>query len=157
MTVVLSCFPGTGKSYATAHGSFVCHDSDSSDFHFEEGLGGHTVKPDWPSNYVEHVRSLVAGEKYDFVFVSSHLETRSALVDDPGYALVLPLPDSKTEYLERYSRRGSSKAFVDGMVSNWEAFNDHSFEDEHGVRVYYVDKLDDDTLTSILREEWTTC
>jgi broad-specificity NMP kinase len=124
-TIIISGFPGTGKSYITKHSDkFKCHDSDSSEFHFIEGLDGYTVNPAWPHNYINHINDLVQTEEYDFIFISSHLEIRQALTKrDIPYILVMPKPIAKQAFIKRYEQRGSSKQFIDKINDNWDEWN----------------------------------
>lgn len=112
MTKVISGFPGVGKSTLFNNG-LNCTDSDSSKFD----------KEDFPRNYVAHIKALIAHNEHDYIFVSSHESVRNALVkEDIEFTLVYPNITLMDEYLERYKKRGSPKAFVDLMKSNWTHF-----------------------------------
>jgi hypothetical protein len=88
--IIVSAFPGCGKSYCAQHGrSLIAHDSDSSNFHFEEGA--RESNPDWPQNYIQHIKQLKSRGYYDVIFISSHAEIRQALKEAGlRYLLVYP-------------------------------------------------------------------
>jgi hypothetical protein len=120
MMIIVSAFPGCGKSYCFQHGkSLITHDSDSSDFHFIKKT--REPNPEWPDNYIKHIMRLKSRGYYDVVFVSSHAEIRKALKKAGlRYLLVYPENDCKSEYLQRYRNRGSSAAFVERLETNWQ-------------------------------------
>jgi hypothetical protein len=118
-----------GKTYATTHfDRFRLRDSDSSEFHYLEGLGGHTPNPDWPGNYLDHIGEMV-GSDLDVLFVSTHIDVRRGLFERKiPYALVIPHRTQKAEFLSRYRERGSSESFVATMDKMWDEWTDYSFE-----------------------------
>jgi hypothetical protein len=119
-TIIVSAFPGCGKSYCTQHGKFlITHDSDSSKFHFVEKTG--ELNLDWPNNYIQHIMRLTSRGYYDVIFISSHAEIRNAL-NRSGlkYFLVYPESGCKNEYLQRYRDRGSSTGFIECLDKNWD-------------------------------------
>ena len=74
-TIVVSGFPGVGKSYYVNYGEGSDYmpqgfaiDSDSSTFD----------KSNFPKNYIEHIKENIG--KVKIIFVSSHKEVRDALV-----------------------------------------------------------------------------
>lgn len=117
--LVISGFPGTGKSYYIARGEGsdympqgFASDSDSSQFD----------KSEFPQNYIKHIKSLI--EKGTMrIFVSSHKEVRDALVKEGiEFILVYPKKELKEEYLNRYKERGSSEQFIKLISDNWDAW-----------------------------------
>jgi hypothetical protein len=128
-TIIVSAFPGCGKSYCTQHGkSLIAHDSDSSNFHFMEGT--RERNPDWPNNYIQHIMRLKSRGYYDVIFVSSHAEIRKALKEAGlRYLLVYPEINYKDEYLQRYRDRGSPAAFVEHLEANWNNWLQSCLED----------------------------
>ena len=110
-TLVVSAFPGTGKSYyfkKNKSKTFKILDSDSSKFD----------KKYFPENYIKHIQKNIG--KADIIFVSSHKEVRNALVENEiNFILVYPDIDLKEEYLERYKQRGSTKSFIKLLDTNW--------------------------------------
>lgn len=98
---VIAGFPAVGKSYiATCRPDVV--DSDSSSF---------SRGPEWPENYLDHIREQVAAGK--IVLVSTHEEVREALrVAGIPYLLVYPGRDLREEYRDRMLNRGSHPALI---------------------------------------------
>lgn len=113
-TIIISGFPATGKSYfndvdADYHPENFSCDSDSSTF----------CKSDFPSNYIESIKSKIGIYKY--VFISSHKEVRDALVyAGIPFTLVYPSIGLKDEYLLRLKNRGSNADFIKLIDSNWD-------------------------------------
>ena len=78
-TRIISAFPGTGKSYYHKSNVKNSLDSDSSLFSWADKT--HKDRhPNWPNNYLEHIRENIG--KYEFIFVSSHKEVRNLLLDN---------------------------------------------------------------------------
>lgn len=112
-SLIISAFPGVGKSFLFKESSndYLISDSDSSKF----------PKDEFPENYIDHIKSLI-GEK-DIILVSSHEEVRNALrADGIDFILVYPSLNCKGEYIKRYIERGSPNSFVTMMIENWEKF-----------------------------------
>lgn len=110
--LIISAFPGTGKSFF--HGKYPhVADSDSSQFD----------KRYFPSNYITHIQN-----RYDrglCTFVSSHETVRKAMIAAGlPFLLVFPGKECKAEYLERYRLRGSPQAFIDLVDANWDTWID---------------------------------
>lgn len=167
MQLVISAFPGTGKSTisnnAEQYGLIKAHvryddrdgvcidllhdpdkkpvfDSDSSIF----------PKDNFPSNYIEHIKGLLRDYPECVIMVSSHDNVRAALRDaDIDYILVYPQRELKGDYLERYVERGSPEAFVKLMDDKWNDFIDSCESDPStSKRVlsegeYLVDKIEE--------------
>lgn len=130
MTRVISGFPGVGKTFESAD-SRTMSDSDSSLFSWIEPGVRH---PEFPQNYINHIKSLVG--KVDIVFVSSHAVVRQALQDNGiEYELVYPDIQLKAEYMKRYAQRGSSVEFQTMMHRNWYDFiaelNNETYPTKH--------------------------
>jgi hypothetical protein len=109
-TLVISAFPGCGKSHLFRENKDkIVLDSDSSKFD----------KSDFPNNYIEHIKKNIG--KADIILVSSHKEVRDALVDnDIKFTLVYPDISIKDEYLQRYKDRNSPESFIKLLDDNWE-------------------------------------
>ena len=117
-TKVISAFPGTGKSWAfnNLKDEYTMLDSDSSNFSWigEEG----ERHPDFPKNYIKHIKSNIG--KVDFIFVSSHAVVREALKKAKiKFILVYPHKNRKEEYIKKYRDRNSSEAFIKLLDENW--------------------------------------
>ena len=109
-TMIISAFPGMGKSYAFGkYGEDICSDSDSSKFD----------KSDFPNNYITHIKSLIGKKKY--IFVSSHKVVRDALKEENiPYTLVFPTVERKEEFLSNYKKRGNTESFIKLLEDNFE-------------------------------------
>lgn len=118
MSIVISAFLGTGKTYFTANApeGVRVADSDSSQFSWAAPKVRH---PEWPANYMQHVQGLI-DNGVDFILVSSHKEVRDALrAAGIPFVAVFPMSSLKADYLERYRHRGSPEAFVNLLSSKW--------------------------------------
>jgi hypothetical protein len=108
-TVIISAFPGCGKSHLFRNkGEKQILDSDSSKFD----------KSQFPQNYINHIKSNIG--LADMILVSSHKEVRDALVDNGiEFTLVYPNKEIKDEYIQRYIDRGNEDKFVELLKNNW--------------------------------------
>lgn len=117
-TLVISAFPGTGKSFITKNNNkkdFVVLDSDSSEYSwFKKG----ERNPDFPNNYIKHIKENLG--KADIIMVSSHKDVRDALVkNNIDFTLVYPDKSLKDEYIKRYQERGNDEKFIETLDKNW--------------------------------------
>lgn len=109
--MIVSAFPGTGKSHYHKLHPNTTRDSDSSQFD----------KSMFPQNYIAHIKEVE--QNTEVVFVSSHSEVRAAMASaELDYILVYPERSLKDEYMARYRERGSPEAFLNLMDKNWDAF-----------------------------------
>lgn len=118
MSLVISAFPGTGKSHLFNHApeGLRIADSDSSQWSWTSPGVRH---PKWPMNYMEHIQSLI-NDGVDLILVSSHKEVRDALVDfEIPFTLVFPQACLKNEYLQRFAERGSPEKFIELLDQKW--------------------------------------
>ena len=108
-TMVISAFPGCGKShYFRNNSDKIVLDSDSSTFD----------KSDFPRNYIQHIKENI-GKVY-IIMVSSHKEVRDELVKNGiEFTLVYPESDIKEDYIQRYIDRGSPESFIKLLNNNW--------------------------------------
>lgn len=129
-TLVISAFPGTGKSKYFNDWKKGLHtnkelvlDSDSSLFKWIGDPKDKVLNPEFPKNYINRIKDNIG--KADIIFVSTHEEVRDAL-DDANlmYILVYPKNTSeiKEEYIKRYINRGNDKQFIDFISNNWNDF-----------------------------------
>lgn len=126
-TIIISAFPGTGKTYfyeKYKNSDIKVLDSDSSNFSWiKDKNGNNTTKrnPDFPQNYINHIKENIG--KADIIFVSSHDIVRQSLYDNGiKYIVAYPDNDCKDEYLERYRNRGNTEEFINMMNKNWDKF-----------------------------------
>lgn len=137
---IVSGFPGVGKSYSAGKHQewFKISDSDSSNFSW---LPDGTRHPDFPQNYIEHMKGV--GDDYDIIFVSSHKAVRDSLLENKlPFTVIYPHRSLKAEYLERYRKRGSPEAFVSMMDQNWDKFQDELIELSRLPASYGVDVIE---------------
>lgn len=119
--IVVSGFPGVGKSHLATSSKWRVSDSDSSQFD----------KADFPRNYVEEIARRRA--EYDIVLVSSHEEVRAELERQKiPYQIVHPGSECKEEYLQRYRVRGSNESFVALLDKHWDRWIDGCLYDGSG-------------------------
>ena len=129
-TIIISAFPACGKTWCVENlkDKFDMSDSDSSNFSwvYNKTEDGTTVKernPEFPKNYIDHIKSLI-GEK-DFIFVSSHDVVRNALKENElPYFLVYPdnTSDNKCLWTQRMTGRGSPNSMINFVMGNWDNF-----------------------------------
>lgn len=121
-TIIISAFPGMGKTTYYNQNKDICLDSDSSNFSWIKDSEGNNTKernPEFPKNYIEHIKENMG--KYDYIFISSHIEVRKALIEaEIPYFLFYPEKDRKEELIQIYKDRGNNEAFVKLLESNFE-------------------------------------
>ena len=127
-TVVVSGFPGTGKSFVVFSSEVDAIDSDSSSYSWlEPGVRN----PDFPDNYIKHIEESVG--KHDFIFVSSHQVVRESLeAKGIQHFIVVPGGADKDLYIERYRQRGNEELFVSMMNDNFIEFLESIEDTPHG-------------------------
>lgn len=126
-TIVLSGFPGVGKSFMFNNvADLTIIDSDSSQFSWIKDSEGNNTKernPEFPNNYINHIKDNLG--KVDIIMVSSHDVVREALKENNiDYLLFYPDRELKEEYIERYKSRGNDDSFIKMIDSNWDKFID---------------------------------
>lgn len=126
-TKIISGFPAVGKSVLTKQSDLIVLDSDSSLFSWiSEGVR----HPDFPSNYIMHIKENIG--KADYILVSSHDNVREALEEnDIAYTLVYPSIELKDEYMDRYKNRGNEESFIAFINSKWNEFIQDIEEETH--------------------------
>lgn len=136
----VSAFPGTGKSTIhkggydyglypmTAEGYAIYRmvrpvgmpavfDSDSSTYD----------KQNFPGNYIGWMKQTLQNNVLDgfLALVSSHDNVREAMRNAGiSYTLVYPDRSLKSEYIDRYTKRGNAPAFIQMMQDKWDDFID---------------------------------
>lgn len=132
-TKIYSVFPACGKTYCCEHQEdygLKILDSDSSQFNWIRVNGVKESNPDFPNNYIEHIKKNIG--KYDYIFVSSHASVREAL-DKEGidFTIVYPEFDCKAEWVGRCfirDKKGESGCGAEAMYNNWEQWNTECFQ-----------------------------
>lgn len=112
---VVAAFPAVGKSYVAERRSDVV-DSDSSSFSWKWfGPDVRERHPEWPGNYIEHIKDEV--KKGNTVLVSTHAEVRAALHQNAiPFTLVYPVPMAREEYRDRMYRRESPVWLIEKVI-----------------------------------------
>ena len=121
-TIIISGFPGIGKTYAynkLKWEGYDVLDSDSSNFSWLPGKINEERNTDFPKNYIEHINENIG--KVDYIFVSSHKVVRDALENNGiRYVSVFPRLKYKDLYIERYINRGNTEDFIKIVESQWD-------------------------------------
>ena len=126
-TIVLSVFPACGKTYMVENcKDLKILDSDSSNFswYYPNGeLSTRVRNPEFPNNYIQHIKENIG--KYDYIFVSSHVDVRDAM-DEAGikYGVVFPSRDLLDEWIGRCYRRPNNGFPIDVLIKNWDNWID---------------------------------
>lgn len=137
MALVISAFPGTGKStiwnnseefgfnkghvyYDEREGVQVdlpasllppVFDSDSSVY----------PKEHFPGNYIKHIQNLMEQYPEAVIMASSHEDVRKGLYDaGVRFVLVYPEDGAKEDFILRYKNRGSSDEFINKFIEEWD-------------------------------------
>jgi len=139
-TKVISAFAGLGKTTFAEKNSNRCIDLESSLWskipimkfsEFEEQEFENN--PDFPRNYVEHIKLLIEEQKYEFILISSSIYVQEELrKNNIFYYLIYPTIDKKEEYIERFKKRGSNQKFITCITSNWDERIKHHKETKNG-------------------------
>lgn len=134
-TKVISAYPACGKSFLFNNKAVSCLDSDSSKFSWIEKDGVKERNPEFPANYIKHIKENLG--KVDYIFVSSHLAVRQALTDaNVDFITVYPETDAKENWLERMKNRGNDEKFIAFQNDNWEKFTTEIEKEPHGNKLY---------------------
>jgi len=135
-TFVISAFPACGKSYCFENHQeeFSILDSDSSQFSWIKDEDGNNTKernPDFPQNYIKHIKKNIG--KVDVIFVSSHEVVRKALADNNIKTIIVyPNKNLKSEWIRRFKERGNNEAFIKFISDNWGNFIDDIENEDSG-------------------------
>lgn len=130
--ILISAFPGTGKTYFRDQYPATTLDSDSSQFSWDKDGNRN---PDFPQNYIQHIKEKLQKGVGLIIFVSSHKVVRDALLENNiHFLLIFPERELKEEYLKRFRDRGSDNAFVDLLKKNWDVWMD-DMESQIGCEV----------------------
>ena len=160
-TIIVSAFPACGKSYVFENQdklltNFSCLDSDSSEFSWVKDSEGNNTKernPDFPNNYIQHIKDNIG--MVDIIFVSSHSEVVNTLEDNElSWVKVVPSQECKAEWIGRFWLRGNDDGFICFIRDNWESFTDtgcdHGYEFMTGSVILQPTQYIEDSLPFIL-------
>ena len=143
-TKVIAAFPACGKSYCfDRNEDYLILDSDSSKFSWMWDCGNKIRNPEFPKNYIEHIKENIG--KVDFIFVSTHEEVRQALTEaDIDFILVFPGQALKAEWVGRCFLRGSGEQFCSMIAGNWDYWISQMWDEAIcNKRKHYVLKSDE--------------
>ena len=145
-TKVIAAFPACGKSYCfDRNEDYIILDSDSSKFSwtYSEDSVAKYRNPDFPKNYIEHIKENIG--KVDYIFVSTHEEVRNALAEAGiDFILVFPEQRLKAEWVGRCFLRGSGEQFCKLIADNWDYWISQMWDEAIcNKRKHYVLKSDE--------------
>lgn len=143
-TKVIAAFPACGKSYCfDRNEDYIILDSDSSKFSWMWDCGEKTRNPEFPKNYIEHIKENIG--KVDYIFVSTHEEVRKALAEAGiDFILVFPKESLKAEWVGRCFLRGSGEQFCNMIAGNWDTWMSQMWDEAIcNRRKHYVLKSDE--------------
>lgn len=111
-------------------------DSDSSNFSWVKDENGNNTKernPNFPQNYINHIKEKMETE--DVIFVSSHDVVRKALKENGiEYHIFYPDKSMKNEWIRRFKERGNDEKFIEFISNNWDEFIDDIERDDHPIK-----------------------
>ena len=119
-TKIISAFPACGKTYVFKNFmDQVILDSDSSKFSWVCVADQNVRHPDFPQNYINHIKENIG--KVDYILVSTHENVRRAL-EEAGidFYLVYPERNLKEEWIGRCFLRGNRENFCWLIADNWD-------------------------------------
>lgn len=138
-TKVFSVFPACGKTWLYEHQKdfgLKILDSDSSKFSwktvkvpqpdFGDGCQWENTKmrdPEFPNNYIAHIKEQLEKDEYNAIFVSSHEEVRKALEKaEIDYTNIYPDQSNLESWIGRcYLREleGNNGFPIKVLIDNW--------------------------------------
>lgn len=134
-TKIISAYPCCGKSYIVDNIDYLFRgeeekilvlDSDSSQFSWiqeKRPNGKKWRNPDFPNNYIKHIKENIG--KVDYIFVSSHKEVREALSKaNIKFTLVVPEKKLLNDWMIRMYNRGNDDDFINLQINNWDKWLD---------------------------------
>lgn len=151
--MVISGFPGVGKSYAERMNPNKFVDLESSVYHWEDPNSDKKVaKSTWPNNYIDAIEDMHKlptelwrlrieyniSKPMKYIFVSSHDQIRSALhARNIPYVNLVPQPtdEMKRIMIQRYHDRGSPSSFIDNMISNYVSYVNSLLNDQNASAI----------------------
>lgn len=130
-------------------------DSDSSLFSWiydENGNKTNERNPEFPNNYIQHIKDHMWTE--GVIFVSSHKTVRDALKEAGiPYTLIFPCKDMKDEWMHRFKERGNDEAFIKFQDEHWDEFIDDMMNEMYPEKVVLTNKFNFDAITVTLMND----
>lgn len=124
-------------------------DSDSSLFSWvydENGKKTDKRNPDFPQNYIKHIKEHLKTE--DVIFVSSHKVVRDALKENNiPYVLIYPEKKMKSEWMKRFKERGNTDAFIKFQDENWDSFIEDMQSEDYPQKIELKSWVNMDAIT----------
>lgn len=124
-------------------------DSDSSLFSWiydENGNKTDQRNPDFPNNYIQHIKEYLDTE--DAIFVSSHKGVRDALKHAGiPYYLIYPQKDMKDEWMRRFRNRGNDESFIKFQDEHWGEFIDDMENETYPTKIVLKSWVNYDAIT----------
>ena len=132
--MVISAFPACGKSYFCSIYKDTL-DSDSSLFSWiKDDTDQKMRNPEFPNNYIEHIKQNYKNSDIDYIFVSSHAEVRNLMkINKIPYVLVYPNKNLKAEWIGRCYLRGSTTEFIENLSKYWDRWVEECMYDDGAV------------------------
>ena len=116
-TIIISAFPGMGKSYFCQHYNDSLDLESSKYSHLKTG----DLNLDFPYNYISAIKKNIG--LYRYIFISSHKDVRDALLDNSlFFYVVIPTIEEKSKYLDRYSKRHNKSDFIKKLEENYSSW-----------------------------------
>ena len=144
--IVVSAFPGCGKTYAFEHQEelgWCIKDSDSSKYEKE---------PNWEKTYVSDIKNAIESGEYDFIFVSQHDGIRKELQDQgvpfatvspPGHdgAVYSRFLLEKAAWFDRFKDRDNSHIkdfdkFMKVLEDNYNSWTSKENQSKYGCKFH---------------------
>ena len=123
MAIVISAFPACGKTYACNNYSMFFNMSDSDSSSFSRTKTDGVRNPNFPGNYISHIKSLIKEDNNHFIFVSSHKEVRDMMTNfNIDFYTIYPESDLMDEWVDRMIKRGNDDKFISFITNNWDNF-----------------------------------
>ena len=127
-------------------------DSDSSLFSWiydENGNKTNVRNPDFPNNYIQHIKEHMDTE--DVIFVSSHKSVRDALKNAGiPYYLIYPKKEMKDEWMYRFKKRGNDENFIKFQDEHWDEFIEDMDKETYPTKIQLEDYVGYDAITVTL-------
>lgn len=125
--MIISAFPGTGKTFLTKEYPELFYDSDSSKFSW---LPNGERNPNFINDYVNYIEEALndiinINTTQHIIFISSHEDVRNELIKRGiKFTFIYPHRSLKEHYIQRYKDRNSPDSFISLMENKWDEMID---------------------------------